>query len=236
MGNVLRKSLFLTGMLVCWLALTGCPGLFNPFWFQHYFPLKEGNTWSFGCFIPPENDPLGKTPFILMLTDFSVTDCHPTWTFQLTNLLVQDTNSTSYWTLTLVDDVLYYAKVTPESEDNADEPVPLFHADLTPRTITDPNDPLVKAKDKPVRYEAGSLIDFIPLLPPYTDGNSVQQAITIDDFGPTIQNLTDCIALETNTAAEGEEPNWVANTVLARDIGPVYMIASALQEAIIRRK
>jgi hypothetical protein len=208
--------------------------MFNPFCFQHYLPLQKDNTWSFGCFVPPQNDPLGKTPFELTLTNFSVTDNHPVWTFHLGSTLETDNDSGSDYTLTLLDGVLYYTAISSGSEDNANTPTAFLHADLTPRTIDDLNDPVVKSSGSPVRYVAGTLADFIPLLPPYTDGNSVQHAVTAADFGPAFQDLKDCIAMETNTAAEGEELKWGVDMILARGIGPVYMSFSALQKAVIR--
>ncbi|HOZ45141.1 MAG TPA: hypothetical protein PLO37_03960 [Candidatus Hydrogenedentes bacterium] len=219
----LKRWVPMLGVMACWFALAGCPGLLRPYRLFNYLPLVQGNSWSFGCVAADTGQTVasqelsvskvmlvaGKTVWVTSQKSIPSDGSAPTYSGDVYYVFHSDvlysTNS-----LRAVEDL-------PDSLDTAFKAV--VHDDLTPREIDDANDPVVKQHEAAIRYSAGALEDFLPIafVRQGKDGvSSASGAVDIADFGEGLRDLADCIALETN--ANGD---WTPAYIFGRDVGPL---------------
>lgn len=217
-----RRGITLLGFTACWFVLAGCPAILNQYSLFKYLPLTEGNSWVFGC-VPADTSQDMVRQEVTVTKVVSVAD-RTVW-ITSGKSIPPDAGAPTYSGdvyYTLHENILYSTnslKAVEDLPESLDTSFDAFiHADLTPREINDPNDPVVKQYGASIRYSAGALQDFLPI--PFTRNGAPPESgtVEIDDFAESVRESVDCIALETDAGGQ-----WIPAYIFGRDVGPLLV-------------
>ncbi|HPC17668.1 MAG TPA: hypothetical protein P5318_14330 [Candidatus Hydrogenedentes bacterium] len=246
----MKKSLPLLGVIICWLAVSGCPADRGPFGLFQYLPPAKGNSWTFGCVAFNAANEAAATYYEVRVEEMSFANCRRTWRVSMTDTSEGSESSSFPAGYYFLEDGVFYNTGAIPCRDDFTDPVasgfiPIAHGDLTPRVITDAGDPLRRHYKMDLRYTAGPINQFLPLHYVFNEGKEGKREvhITLDDFGPEFRSWDDCIALEAHRPAESGEPAWMPVLILGRDIGPILFdtgyglgLYATLHSAAIRNR
>jgi hypothetical protein len=222
-----RQMLMLTGMVVVWLALTGCPGLLNNYYIFNYLPNLKGNAWTFGCVGGTPDNSLAGIRQEVSISDVTSVEGRTVWVLSQKNN-PDDPESASYAADTcyvLENDILYSTgslEAVADLPDSLEKAFKAFiHADLTPRIIEDTSDPVRIRYGATIRYREGSLESFLPITftrPGSENKEPSTGTVDLDAFAADARTLKDCIAMEMDVAGE-----WKPVMIFGRDVGPLLV-------------
>lgn len=225
--HTLKQTLVVPGVLVFWLALTGCPGMLNQYYIFNYLPNMKGNAWTFGCAGALPDDGLAGFEQEVSIADVTTIGGRTVWVVSQKNN-PDDPNTSSYAAdtcYTLEDDILYSTTSLEAVDDLPDSLGKAFkafiHADLTPRTVDDADDPVRVRYGGNIRYRQGSLESFLPIAftrPGSDTKPSSSGTIDANGFAAEARKLTDCIAMEVESSGE-----WKPVMIFGRDVGPLLV-------------